>query len=101
METTLAQVACERFGMDIAMVAIRHGDTATSPYSTGTYVEVDDYGGWRNSTNLRRFGECKSAELARIFYNASLMIPVSGDACVTGPSSAVTFAEIARLAPKP
>ena len=46
METTLAQVACERFGMDIAMVAIRHGDTAITLLDWHLCVEVDDYGGW-------------------------------------------------------
>ena len=38
METTLAQVACEKFGLEIEDDAVRHGDTATSPYSTGTYA---------------------------------------------------------------
>ena len=37
METTLAQVANEILGIDIAKVRLVHGDTANSPYSTGTW----------------------------------------------------------------
>lgn len=37
METTLAQVAHEILGVDPADVRLVHGDTAMSPYSTGTW----------------------------------------------------------------
>src|SRR4029450_2004765 len=37
METTLAQVAYERLGVDPANVRLIHGDTAVTPYSTGTW----------------------------------------------------------------
>ncbi|MDB5501833.1 MAG: cutL [Tardiphaga sp.] len=37
METTLAQVAHEMLGVDIARVRVVHGDTAMTPYSTGTW----------------------------------------------------------------
>jgi carbon-monoxide dehydrogenase large subunit len=37
METTLAQVAHEMLGIDIAKVRLVHGDTAMTPYSTGTW----------------------------------------------------------------
>ena len=97
METTLAQVACERFGMDIAMVAIRHGDTATSPYSTGTYASRSMImaGGAIARTcdvlgvQIRRIG----AHLLQCEFDDTCI----RDACVIGPSSAVTFAEIARV----
>ncbi|MDN2567125.1 xanthine dehydrogenase family protein molybdopterin-binding subunit [Aquibium sp. A9E412] len=38
METTLAQIATEVLGIDPERVTVRHGDTALSPYSTGTYA---------------------------------------------------------------
>ena len=38
METTLAQIANEVLGIDPDRVMVRHGDTARSPYSTGTYA---------------------------------------------------------------
>lgn len=37
LETTLAQVACEILGIDPARTKVVHGDTALTPYSTGTY----------------------------------------------------------------
>ncbi len=37
METTLAQVACEVLGIDPDLVDVVHGDTALTPYSTGTW----------------------------------------------------------------
>ncbi|MBS7538947.1 xanthine dehydrogenase family protein molybdopterin-binding subunit [Ancylobacter lacus] len=37
METTLAQIACEILGIDPAKVNVVHGDTALTPYSTGTW----------------------------------------------------------------
>src|SRR6185436_9749170 len=38
LETTLAQVANTVLGVDIERVQVVHGDTATTPYSTGTYA---------------------------------------------------------------
>jgi aerobic carbon-monoxide dehydrogenase large subunit len=38
METTLAQIAHEVIGIDVANIRVVHGDTALTPYSTGTYA---------------------------------------------------------------
>jgi carbon-monoxide dehydrogenase large subunit len=38
METTLAQVAHEVTGINVANIRVVHGDTALTPYSTGTYA---------------------------------------------------------------
>ncbi len=38
METTLAQIAHEVVGIDIARIQVVHGDTGATPYSTGTYA---------------------------------------------------------------
>lgn len=97
METTLAQVACERFGIDIDMVAVRHGDTATSPYSTGTYASRSMVmaGGAISRTcdvlgeHIRRIG----AHLLQCEFEDTRI----ENACVVGSSSNVTFAEIARV----
>ncbi|HLU18632.1 MAG TPA: xanthine dehydrogenase family protein molybdopterin-binding subunit [Pusillimonas sp.] len=37
LETTLAQVANEKLGIDIANIKVIHGDTEYTPYSTGTW----------------------------------------------------------------
>lgn len=38
METSLAQVASDVLGIDIDKIQVVHGDTALTPYSTGTYA---------------------------------------------------------------
>ncbi len=38
METSLAQVASDVLGIDIDRIQVVHGDTALTPYSTGTYA---------------------------------------------------------------
>ncbi|RQU68175.1 xanthine dehydrogenase family protein molybdopterin-binding subunit [Burkholderia cenocepacia] len=38
METTFAQIAHEILGVDIARIKLIHGDTALTPFSTGTYA---------------------------------------------------------------
>jgi aerobic carbon-monoxide dehydrogenase large subunit len=38
METSLAQLAHEVLGVDLAHISVMHGDTAFSPFSTGTYA---------------------------------------------------------------
>src|SRR6185312_14591664 len=37
LETTLAQVAHEILGIDVSRIKVVHGDTAMTPYSTGTW----------------------------------------------------------------
>ncbi len=38
METTLAQIANQVMGVPVAHIKVIHGDTALTPYSTGTYA---------------------------------------------------------------
>ena len=38
METSFAQIAHEILGIDISRIRLVHGDTAQTPYSTGTYA---------------------------------------------------------------
>ena len=38
METTIAQLAHEVLGIDVARIQVVHGDTGTTPFSTGTYA---------------------------------------------------------------
>jgi carbon-monoxide dehydrogenase large subunit len=90
-------VACEKFGLDIDMVSVRHGDTATSPYSTGTYASRSMVmaGGAIARTcdvlgeNIRRIG-------AHLLQCGCDETTISG-ARVVGPSGDVSFAEVARV----
>jgi carbon-monoxide dehydrogenase large subunit len=38
METTFAQIAHEVLGIDVSRIKVVHGDTALTPFSTGTYA---------------------------------------------------------------
>ncbi len=95
METTLAQVAHEILGIDIAKINVVHGDTAITPYSTGT---------WGSRSMVMAGGAVSSAckEIARraTEIGAWLMKTESGavvrDGKVIGPSGSVTLEEVAR-----
>lgn len=95
METTLAQIACEVLGIDPALVNVVHGDTAMTPYSTGTWGSRSAVmvGGAVASAceklgeRLKRIGaHLLQADPADVFIR---------DAEVHGPSGSVPFREIA------
>jgi aerobic carbon-monoxide dehydrogenase large subunit len=96
METTLAQVAHEILGVDIARIKVIHGDTAITPYSTGT---------WGSRSMVMAGGAVSSAckEIARraAEIGAWLMKTETGavvrDGKVAGPSGSVTLEEVARI----
>ena len=97
METTLAQVACEKFGLNIESVVVRHGDTATSPYSTGTYASRSMVmaGG-----AIARTCDVLGARIKRIgahLLQCDLADTTIENASVIGPTGDVTIAEIARV----
>ncbi|MBM3486444.1 MAG: xanthine dehydrogenase family protein [Alphaproteobacteria bacterium] len=96
METTLAQVASAVLGIDPARIHIVHGDTALSPYSTGT---------WGSRSMVMAGGAVASAcriiaERARRIGAHLLQAPLDearleGGAVVAGAGS-VPLTEIAR-----
>ena len=96
METTLAQVACEVLGVDIAKVRVVHGDTALTPYSTGTYASrsiVMAGGAIANSCNalIPRFLRIG----AHLMQCASIDVRFEAGR-VVGPRGSVGLTEIAH-----
>src|SRR6266516_4786455 len=96
LETTLAQVAHEILGIDIGRIRVVLGDTALTPYSTGT---------WGSRSMVMAGGAvavaCKelAARAARIagrLLQSSAAEIVVRDGQAVGPNGAVSFAEIAR-----
>ena len=96
LETTLAQVAHEVLGIPVAMIRVVHGDTALTPYSTGT---------WGSRCMVMAGGAVGTAcrELAgRIASIGAHLLQASADAVqvgggmVTGPAGSVPIAEVAR-----
>lgn len=96
METTLAQIANQVLGVDVARVRVVHGDTGTTPFSTGTYASrgiVMAGGAVANAC------EALLPRLLRI--GAALLGCDEGqarfaDGRVTGPGGEVTLRDIAH-----
>jgi carbon-monoxide dehydrogenase large subunit len=96
METTLAQIAHEVIGIDIAEIRVVHGDTGLTPYSTGTYASrsiVMAGGAVANACNalVPRF----------IAIGAHLMQCAVGtaryeNAAIVGPQRSVALREVAE-----
>ncbi|HET6491883.1 MAG TPA: xanthine dehydrogenase family protein molybdopterin-binding subunit [Burkholderiales bacterium] len=97
METTLAQVAHEILGIDISRINVVHGDTAFTPYSTGT---------WGSRSMVMAGGAVARAceEIAHRAVNiaawllkaeASAVRIIGGE--VVGPTGKVSLNEIARV----
>lgn len=96
METTLAQVAHAVLGVDIAAIRIVHGDTALSPYSTGTWgsrtmVMV----GGAVQDACRRLAD-RAARIGAHLLQAGLESVSVGNGVVQGPTGSVSLAEVAR-----
>jgi carbon-monoxide dehydrogenase large subunit len=96
LETTLAQVAHEVLGVPIERIRVVHGDTALTPYSTGT---------WGSRCMVMAGGAVASAcrdlsdRIARIGAHL-LQVPVEqarvGAGVVRAGSASVDIAEVAR-----
>jgi aerobic carbon-monoxide dehydrogenase large subunit len=96
LETTLAQVANEILGIDVAKIKVVHGDTEYTPYSTGT---------WGSRCMVMAGGAVAkaSAEIAERLrvIGANLLQADPADVSlkdgqVVGPKAAVSIGEIAR-----
>jgi carbon-monoxide dehydrogenase large subunit len=96
LETTLAQVAHEILGIDTARIRVVHGDTAITPYSTGT---------WGSRSMVMAGGAVATAcaELAeRAKQIGAKLLQLDPDSVVLrdgrvhGPNSSIGLAEIAH-----
>ncbi len=96
LETTLAQVAHEVLGLPLSVIRVVHGDTALTPYSTGT---------WGSRCMVTAGGAvgtaCHDLAVRIAAIGAHLLqTPVEtvrvGNGAVTGPAGSVPIAEVAR-----
>lgn len=96
METTLAQVAHEVLGIDVTRIKVVHGDTAYTPYSTGTWGSRSMVmaGGAvsRACAEIAR----RAAEIGAWMLKAESGVVVRGGE-VIGPSGSVSLEEVARV----
>jgi len=96
METTLAQIAHEILGVDVASIRVVHGDTGATPFSTGTYASrsIVMTGGAVAKT-------CEALVPRLLAIGAHLMQCAAGSVSympgrVVGPQSSISLKEIAE-----
>jgi carbon-monoxide dehydrogenase large subunit len=95
METTLSQVACEILGIDPELVNVVHGDTALTPYSTGTWGSRSAVmAGGAVATACEAMAERVKAIGAHLLQARVEEVSVR-EAAVHGPSGSVSLKEIA------
>ena len=96
LETTLAQVAHEVLGIDTDRIKVVHGDTATTPYSTGTWgSRCAVMAGGAVASAAREVGRLAMAIGAHLLQADPGEVSLAGGA-VVGPQGSVTLAEVAR-----
>ena len=97
LETTLAQVAREVLGIAPDKVRVVHGDTALTPYSTGTWgSRAMVMAGGAVAAACDALAERIAALGAHLLQARRDEVRVR-DGAVHGPSGHVTFEEVARL----
>jgi carbon-monoxide dehydrogenase large subunit len=97
LETTLAQVAHEVLGIPLAAIRVVHGDTALTPYSTGTWgSRCMVMAGGAVGTACRELAE-RIASIGAHLLQAPVETVRVGNGMVTGAAGEVPIAEVARV----
>ncbi len=96
LETTLAQVAHDVLGIPLASIRVVHGDTALTPYSTGTWgSRCMVMAGGAVGTACGELAERIAAIGAHLLQVPAEAVRV-GKGVVSGPGGSVPIAEVAR-----
>lgn len=96
LETTLAQVANEVLGVPVKRIRLVHGDTAMTPYSTGTWgSRVMVMAGGAVATACKELAE-RARKIGAHLLQADLDDVRFEAGLVVGPRGSVSLEEIAR-----
>src|ERR1700726_1172342 len=96
LETTLAQVAHEILGIDTAQVRVVHGDTALTPYSTGTWGSRSMVmAGGAVATACAELAERAKRIGAKLLQLDPSMVTLR-EGRVCGPNSSIGLTEVAH-----
>jgi aerobic carbon-monoxide dehydrogenase large subunit len=96
METTLAQVANQILGIDTAKIRVIHGDTAMTPYSTGTWGSRSAVmAGGAVGTACEIIAE-RAKRIGAKLLQLDPAAVVLRDGRVCGPNSSIGLSEIAH-----
>lgn len=97
LETTLAQIAHEILGVQIERVSLVHGDTALTPYSTGTWgSRCAVMAGGAVAAACRALAQRVKPIGAHLLQTDPASVSVGGGS-VVGPVGNVSLAEVARI----
>jgi carbon-monoxide dehydrogenase large subunit len=97
LETTLAQMAHEILGIETARVSLVHGDTALTPYSTGTWgSRCAVMAGGAVAAACGALAERAKRIGARLLQTDPGIVSVAKGR-VTGPVGSVSLTEVARV----
>ncbi|WP_213736393.1 xanthine dehydrogenase family protein molybdopterin-binding subunit [Bradyrhizobium sp. dw_411] len=96
LETTLAQVAYEILGIETKLIRVVHGDTAMTPYSTGTWGSRSMVmAGGAVATACIEIAE-RAKKIGAKLLQLDPAIVTLRDGRVCGPNSSIALAEIAH-----
>jgi carbon-monoxide dehydrogenase large subunit len=96
LETTLAQVAHEILGIEIARIKVVLGDTEYTPYSTGTWgSRCMVMAGGAVATSCRELAR-RAGRIAAQLLQADHATIVVRDGEAVGPNGSITLADVAR-----
>ncbi len=96
LETTLAQVAHEILGIDVGKIKVVHGDTAMTPYSTGTWgSRCMVMAGGAVSVACKEIAQ-RAAKIGAQLLQADPAHVAVRNGEVVGPGGSITLREIAR-----
>jgi carbon-monoxide dehydrogenase large subunit len=96
LETTLAQVAHEILGIDVARIKVVHGDTAMTPYSTGTWgSRCMVMAGGAVSVACKELAS-RAAKIGAQFLQQPVSEVAVKSGQVVGPNGSVSLSEVAR-----
>ena len=96
LETTLAQVAHEILGINVEAVKVVHGDTAYTPYSTGTWgSRCAVMAGGAVAAACDTLADRLIAIGAHLLQSDEASVTL-GEGVVQGPNGAIPIADIAR-----
>ncbi|MBB6305899.1 xanthine dehydrogenase family protein molybdopterin-binding subunit [Xanthobacter tagetidis] len=97
METSLAQIAHEVLGIDVARIAVVHGDTELTPFSTGTYASRSiTMAGGAVAEACDQLARRLAKAAAHLLQCAPEQVELSAG-LFRGPSGDIAVSEVARI----
>jgi aerobic carbon-monoxide dehydrogenase large subunit len=98
LETALSQIAAHELGIDPARIAVRHGDTESSPFGFGTFASRSMVMAGGAVARASRILRDKLVQIGAHLLQADPTQVRYADGAVRGPQGSASVAEIAKVA---